>query len=425
MLLTKHNWATWRGYSYLCATIIMALSLAHNALSLIAAAIIWLTAISGAGHLKGRSRNQTLLLLGLGFAGLDYSLLQGASMPWLKLLQSNAVLLSMLFAVSFLSLVATPTASSKERKLPTGKTGLISTLLANHLFGAVINISSVVMIGERLKAYRDIDLPLARSLAITFGLCALWSPFFASMAYTMVLVPDMNLYSVMLMGIPISAIGIAILYWQNRKTSDGLPGYPLKGRSLVLPSLLALVVIICHEIWPTTPIPMIIVIASLVLVIGILLLEKRAHLVHKHCQNRLGNYIAEASIFLAAGVFSTGLGQLLQVTSFELPFSQYGATEAGIVLFCSLIIARLGVHAIIIIALLNPLLNTLDPPANLLAMTYLSIWGVGMAINPLSGTVLTIQGQFGITGSAIARSNTGYTITLFVIFCGAFYLYGF
>ena len=423
MSLASVNWGTWRGYSYLSAAVLTALSLAYSPLLIAAGSIIWLTALSGAVHLIGRARNQTLLLLGLGLAGLIYSLIHGASIPWLKLLQSNTVLLSMLFAVSFLSLVATPTASSKERQLPTGKSGLLSTLLANHLFGAIINISSVIMIGERLKAYRKIDLPLARSLAITFGLCALWSPFFASMAYTMILVPSMDLYSVMLMGMPVSALGIAILYWHNRKASIGLPGYPLKGRSLVLPSLLALVVIVCHEIWPTTPIPIIIIITSLLLVNAILLLEQRWHLAHRHCQNRLGNYIAEAAIFLAAGVFATGLGQFLQVVPFNLPFDQYGATEASIVLFCSLIAARLGVHAIMIMALLNPLLSTLNPPPNLLAMTYLAIWGVGMAINPVSGTLLTIQGQFGIKGSTMARSNTTYTVVLFAIVCAAFYLY--
>ena len=76
-----------------------------------------------------------------------------------------------------------------------------------------------------------------------------------------------------------------------------------------------------------------------------------------------------------------------------------------------------------IMALLNPLLSTLDPPPNLLAMTYLAIWGVGMAINPVSGTLLTIQGQFGIKGSTMARSNTAYTVVLFGIVCAAFYLY--
>jgi len=425
MLLNSQNWSTWRGYNYLSAAILTALSLAYSPLLIAAGAIIWLTALSGAMHLQGRARNQTLLLLSLGVAGLVYSRLHGIDLPWLALIQSNTVLLSMLFGVSFLSLVATPTASSKERKLPMGKAGLLSTLLANHLFGAVINISSVIMIGERLKAYRNIDLPLARSLSNTFGLCALWSPFFASMAYTMILVPDMNLYTTMLMGMPISAIGITILYWQYRKTSQGLPGYPLKGRSLVLPSVLAVIVIICHEIWPQTPIPIIIIVTSLILVNAILLLEKRWHLAHKHCQNRLGNYIPEASIFLAAGVFSTGLGQFLQLAPIELPFNQYGALEASIVLFCSLIIARLGVHAIMIMALLNPLLHTLNPPADLLALTYLAIWGIGMSINPVSGTLLTIQGQFGIKGSDLARSNTGYTLVLFTIASGAFYLYGF
>ncbi len=416
-----HN--TWRGYSLLCAALLAAVSPLYSPTLVLAGAIIWLTVLSASAVLPRRARNQSLGLLLLGLIGMFYSLLYGASISWLKLVQSNTVLLSMLYAVSFLSLVASPNATSKQRRLPTGRRGLLSTLLATHLFGAIINISSVIMVGERLKAYRAIDLPLARSLSVAFGLCALWSPFFASMAYTMALVPGMDLYTVMLMGMPISALGIALLYWQSRHTAAGLTGYPLQGRSLVLPSVLALIVIGAHELWPHWPIPIIIVIASLCIVNLILLLERRWHLAYQHCQQQLGNHTSTSAIFLAAGVFATGLGQLLQVMPISLPFADYGPSQASLVLFFSLVAARLGVHAIIIMAILNPLLSTLNPPANLLAMTYLAIWGIGMSINPVSGTLLTIQGQFGIKGSHLARTNLGLTGLLYGLVCGAFFLY--
>ena len=147
-----HN--TWRGYSLLCAALLAAVSPLYSPTLVLAGAIIWLTVLSASAVLPRRARNQSLGLLLLGLIGMFYSLLYGASISWLKLVQSNTVLLSMLYAVSFLSLVASPNATSKQRRLPTGRRGLLSTLLATHLFGAIINISSVIMVGERLKAYR-------------------------------------------------------------------------------------------------------------------------------------------------------------------------------------------------------------------------------------------------------------------------------
>ena len=417
------NWTTWRGYSFLVATLIAAISLAVPAAMPLASALIWLTALSGITLLAGRARNQTLVLFGIGVGGLIYANLAGQSIPWQSLLASNSVLLAMLFAVSFLALVATPTNKSKNRTLPTGNKGLASTLLANHLFGSVINISSVIMVGERLKKLRSIDLPFASALSLSFGLCSLWSPFFASMAYTMALVPDMSLYSVMAMGIPLSAVGILILYWHQRQFNQDLPGYPLKGRSFMLPTLLATLVIIGHELWPSLPIPKIIVVSALVLVLIVLVKEQRLHLIHQHCQTRLGNYINETAIFLAAGVFSVGLNQLLLVTPISLPFTQYGPLEACIVLALGLAAGRLGIHAIMIMAVFNPLLQTLNPPADLLAFTYLCIWGIGMGFNPVSGTLLTIQGNFGIKGSDLVRYNTPMATLLFAVTCTSFWLY--
>lgn len=417
------NWNTWRGYSFLIATLLTAISLLVPAAMPFASSLIWLTALSGITLLAGRARNQTLVLFGIGLGGLIYANLAGQSIPWQALLASNSVLLAMLFAVSFLALVATPTSKSKNRPLPTGNKGLASTLLANHLFGSVINISSVIVVGERLKNLRPIDLPLASALSLSFGLCSLWSPFFASMAYAMTLVPDMSLYSVMAMGMPLSGIGIGILYWHQRRFNQDQPGYPLKGRSLMLPTLLAALVITGHELLPSLPIPKIIIVSSLVLVIMVLLKEQRLTLIHQHCQTRLGNYINESAIFLAAGVFAVGLNQLLMVLPISLPFTKYGPLEASIVLALGLAAGRLGVHAIMIMAVFNPLLQTLDPPADLLAFTYLCIWGVGMGFNPVSGTLLTIQGNFGIKGSDLVRYNTPLATVLFLVTCTSFWLY--
>ena len=414
-----------RGYVYLAAMLCTMLSLFIPTSELLASGFIWLTALAAIAILSKRSRRQSIALISIGITGIVYARWHDASIPWEALLHSNTTLLAMLIAVSFLALVAAPTPTSRQRKLPTGNKGLASTLLANHLFGAVINVSSVIVIGERLKRYRNIDLPLASVLSLSFGLASLWSPFFAAMAYTLVLVPNMNLLMVMVIGAPTTLLGLTIIYWVNRKHNTGTYGYPVKGRSFFIPSVLAILVIIGHEVWPYISIPIIIIFAASILVLAVLILEKRIQDIHQHCLTRLAKFNNEAAIFLSAGVFSTGVGLFVDTLSWHLPFTGYGALEASLTLIMGMLAARMGVHAIIIMALFNPLIQPLNPSPNLLAATYLAIWGLGMTFNPVSGTLLTMQGQFNLHGNQLARHNTPWTVLLCLIVCCVFFVMGF
>ena len=389
----------------------------------IAGILLWGFAISSFRLLAHRSLIQSMALIGVGLASLGFSLLEGASAPLYQLINSNTQLLAMLAAVSFLSLIATPSKRSKKRALPVGKKGLISTLASGHFFSAIINVSALLIIAEKLNESRKIDTRAASMLTINFAMCALWSPFFAAMAYTLSLVPNMQMLAVMSVGAPMGLISLAMLYRLHRAPESKLTGYPLKGRNLVLPTLLAATVIIAHEVWPTIAITQIIAICAPLLVIIVLLSEGRTNQLHSHITNRLPNMHNEITLFLAAGVFAIGLGALFKVMPPWLPFTHYGPLEACLTLGCCLVAARLGVHVIMIMAVTAPLLLTLEPNPNLLAMTFLAAWGLGSAINPVSGTLLVMQGNYHIKGSQIARANTLPIAALYAINCVALFIY--
>jgi hypothetical protein len=56
-------------------------------------------------------------------------------------------------------------------------------------------------------------------------------------------------------------------------------------------------------------------------------------------------------------------------------------------------------------------------------MTFLSAWGLGSSINPVSGTLLAMQGNYHISGSQIARANTLPVAGLYTINCVSYYIY--
>ena len=412
-----------RGYSLAIGALLSVLALPFPTLYPIAGIFLWGFAISSFRLLAHRSLIQSMALIGVGLASLGFSLFEGASAPLYQLINSNTQLLAMLAAVSFLSLIATPSKRSKKRALPVGKKGLISTLASGHFFSAIINVSALLIIAEKLNESRKIDTRAASMLTINFAMCALWSPFFAAMAYTLSLVPNMQMLAVMSVGAPMGLISLAMLYRLHRAPESKLTGYPLKGRNLVLPALLAVTVIIAHEVWPTIAITQIIAICAPLLVIIVLLSEGRTNQLHSHITNRLPNMHNEITLFLAAGVFAIGLGALFKVMPPWLPFTHYGPLEACLTLGCCLVAARLGVHVIMIMAVTAPLLLTLEPNPNLLAMTFLAAWGLGSAINPVSGTLLVMQGNYHIKGSQIARANTLPIAALYAINCVALFIY--
>lgn len=412
-----------RGYCLALGALLSVLALAFPDLYVIAGGLLWSFAISSFGLLARRSLIQSMILISVGIAGLSYSLFKGAPTPFLELINSNTELLAMLAAVSFLSLIATPSKLSKQRLPPTGRKGLISTLASGHFFSAIINISALLIIAEKLSHRRTINKRTASLLTINFSVCALWSPFFAAMAYTLSLVPNMHMLTVMSVGAPMGLISLAMLYWLHQEPESKLTGYPLKGRNLVLPSLLAAAVIVAHEIWPTIAITQIIAISAPLMVLTVLLYEGRTNQLHPHICGRLANMHNETVLFLAAGVFAIGLGALFKVMPPWLPFNHYGPLEACLTLGFCLLAARLGVHAIMIMAVIAPLLLTLKPDPNLLAMTFLSAWGLGSAINPVSGTLLAMQGNYQIKGSHIARANTPLIAILYAANCVALFIY--
>lgn len=412
-----------RGYSLALGTLASVLALAYPPIYVLAGLLLWGFALASFSKLATRSLVQSSILIVIGIISLGYSVLEGAHTPITALINSNTKLLAMLAAVSFLSLIATPSKNSKKRSAPKGKKGLVSTLASGHFFSAIINISALLIIAERLSHTRKIDIRTASLLTTNFAVCALWSPFFAAMAYTLSLVPGMDMLTVMAVGAPMGLISLAFLYWQNQAPEAQLSGYPLKGRSLVLPSLLAVAVIVTHELWPHLAITQIIAISAPLLVVTVLGYEGRLAQIHSHISNRLAHMHNETMLFLAAGVFAIGLGELFKVLPPWLPFSTYGPLEASLTLGFCLIAARLGVHAIMIMAVIAPLLLTLEPNPNLLAMTFLSAWGLGSAINPVSGTLLAMQGHYHLKGSHIARANTPPIALLYVINCCAYYIF--
>jgi hypothetical protein len=416
------------------AGLLLALMIAASVtpgVSLLPAGLLgWTAALLLSHRLGRRQRIQSVWLIGLGAAGIAWGAFHDAPPSLTQILASNQGLVSLLAAVSFLRLVTRPEAANRDAPPPRGRKALWRTLIGVHLFGAVINLSTVVILGDRMITRGRLGKRRALALSRGFAAAAFWSPFFSAMAAALTYAPGAQLGIVALAGLPMAAVSL----WLTAREIDpedprlGAPfvGYPMRFSALWIPGLLVAIVLATHALIPGWSILAIITLSAPLLTFGILTAQRRFGAwrpLEDHIERGLASTVNELALFLAAGVLAAGLISLTGQLDW-LPFTRFGPPQAGLILVVMVGLAAFGVHPIITIAACGVWLAPLHPNPNLLAITLLMAWGIGVPANPLSGLHLMMQGRYGIDGYAFLRWNAGYVLKCLGAGAVLLYAYG-
>ncbi len=371
----------------------------------------WVAALLLARRLGRAQAWQVGTLVSVGGIGLLVAVLEGGSPPWADLLHANAGLLTMIAAVSFLRLVALPE-DREGAEPPRGPVAFRRTMLGVAVFGAFINISAPILIGEYLSRRHRLTRFEARSLTRVFSGCPAWSPFFGGMAVVLTLVQGMHLPVVMAVGLPFAVIGYWVVVgstlWRERDDVERFEGYPMSVSGLRVPAILALCVTLGY-LFLDVAVLVVIAVSAITVTSGILVWRHGLNGARRrftgHVQFGLPGMAGELFLFLAAGVLAVGLRAAITAADFALPLHGFGATEASVLLLGMILVSAMGAHPVIFIVVVTPLLLPLAPEPNLLAVTYLFGWSLGTCASPLSGTHLIFQGRFGIPSLQGAMGN--------------------
>ncbi|MCG8037041.1 MAG: hypothetical protein JAZ19_08385 [Candidatus Thiodiazotropha taylori] len=377
--------------------------------------LTWVAGLLLIAEISPQTRRQILILIGIGGIGIGWGLVEGISPDWRLILSGNALLLSMLAAVSFLRLITRPDTQAGER-LPSGKRAVWSTLLGVHLFGAVINLSSVFIMGDRIS--RKGRLNQAQTVILTRGFtaAAFWSPFFAAMAAALTYAPGASLPQIWLMGIPL-AVAALLFTALGCQRNQQFTGYPMHPQALLLPGVLAICVLLLHQWHSDWHILGIIALLAPGLSLAVLFLrhpQPRSRAL-QHITTDLPGMQNELTLFLAAGVMAAGLNAVFAVFGGWLPFNQFSGTEAALMLLFMVATAILGVHPVINIAALGTLLAPLSPDPSLLAMTFIASWAIGTGTSPFSGINLAMQGRYAQQSGDSLKWNGLYGVVMVLI----------
>lgn len=396
MQLIDNNFPGW--LSGVCAWLLLAVAM----LALPLKQFIQFFALSGVG---------ILLIIWSASRGIDFSLT--------RLLEQNNSLLVMLGSVGFLRLIAAP-ATSKE-PLPEGRNAFLKTLFSTHLLGAVINLSILILVAERLKNKQALGREAVIALNRSFTSAVFWSPFFAGMGVALTYAPGASLSNMMGYGIILTLFGLCFTVLQvgglRLNKLDEFRGYPTQATSLIIPLILAVTIMLLHYQWPDTSILMLVSITSVVLTILVLLLRSPNTITATFWQHSSASSLRmsrEFALFLGIAVLTVGLQNMLASFDGIHVFEQFGAMEASLLLLMAIIIGLIAVHPLVSIALASMLLTPLNPDTDIMALLFVAMWGIGTMYSPFSGVNTTLRSQFGISGRDILRWNTVYMIVMWL-----------
>ncbi|MFQ6372645.1 hypothetical protein [Shewanella sp. YIC-542] len=372
----------------------------------------WL-AIGFCWHKLSRSaKKQSAILFSAGIGMLLWGVLHGVSLDVYSATTRNLPLLAMFVAVCFLALT---NPEQEDASQPTGNKGFWSTILSCHLLGAVINLSIIFVVGDRLQ--RKKPLSDEQILVLMRGFCAgaYWSPFFVAFGVAMTYAPGAQWSSTFIPGAMMAGLMFMLTYLKTRL--GNLPefrGYPLQRDSLVIPALLALAVLLLHSLYPQVNILILIAMVAPVSALLFLRGRPRRKVMVEYVEQRLPNVASQFSLFLAAGVFSTGVAAIIacypQLFSFEAsqltPWLFWGISALMI------LAGLIGLHPVVSVSLVAPLLMPLVSNMNQLAFLYLSVWGTTTAVSPLSGVGLSMVSRYNASSRMILQQNWRYMLLM-------------
>ncbi|WP_258364149.1 hypothetical protein [Halomonas sp. LBP4] len=392
----------------------------------------WLAVLLLWPNLPRRTRRQAGALAGIGLGLLIVAQWRyGADVAWPRTLDGNSYVVAMLVGVSFIGLIGNRRGNVRPLGHPvTGGRGIAGTWLGVHLLGAILNLSTVFMIGDRLQ--RNGPLTTPQLLALNRGLssAALWSPFFASMGVVMTLAPEMRFSTVVAFGLPLAlcAGGLSLVDLSRRFDLSETAGFSLSPSSLLMPVSMATLVMLFH--YGLTPGLSIVSIITFLLPAVALAsnLPKgprwTLRRVQLHSLHRLPAMRGEISLFLCAGLLTQGLSTFIAATTGSewTLFVRFGPLEAVASFLAIVASAVLGLHPIIGVSVLASMLELDAGRQTLFAFVALASWAVGTSVGPLSGINLSLQGRYGVSGSRMMRQNLGYAAAMVVVIIAAILL---
>ncbi|PLY02482.1 MAG: hypothetical protein C0622_05365 [Desulfuromonas sp.] len=379
-----------------------------GAFQLLAGVLLW-------RHVPRGVQRVSLILLIAGSAALLFAPravdLGGA-------ISKNQQMIAMFAAIGLLRYAPQP----KEVTTPQGSRALWQTLFGLHWLASVINISSLAIFSDRMIG-NDGKLGGFQGLMLSrgFALVALWSPFFVAMGVALTYAPGSSWLPLTLWGLPFSQLLLAGMIWRTIRTRPqevaDFRGYAFCPSTLIAPAGLAIGVLICHQFFPRLSILTIITLLAPCYPLLASRDKPMPTLLKDYVLRDLPRMGPEIVLFVSAGILGSGLGALVAGWNFSLAGTLHPLLLICLGLSVILAAASIGVHPVVGVTVVSGILASAQLPPNLLAMSFLFGWGLGVVINPISGVHIFLSGRYGYPGEKAWHWNAPFVLLAYFAAC--------
>ena len=378
----------------------------------------WVAGCAVWSRLPRRARIQVGAMLGLGLACIVAVAARGAEVEWGDVAGRSLPILTLLAGTAFLRLVwRAGIGGGDDSAAPRGTGAYLRTMAGVHLFGAVINISALVVFADRIARSAPLGRREVVMLGRSYSMVAYYSPFIGGVALALGLVPGVRFPVLVLAGVALSCVGFLVAALLGRleegEAIAGFQGYPFRADGLWQPVALLGSVAAVHWTWPSLPVLLVIALLAPLLAAAALLVRSGAagavRTVARFTVTELPGMSGELTLFLAAGVLGGGLTGLVSAYPSAIPAFPLTTVTATTALAGIVVLAAAGVHPLVSVTTLVAVALPASPDPTLLAAVCIVGWGIGSAVSPYSGINLVLAARCGVSSWAFPRWNAVYS----------------
>lgn len=392
-------------------------------------------------------RSQALIALSLAVIGLGVASSRGLLLDIMWQGSRSTLVFMLLFAsVTLLQYPAvhSPAMTVVRRViggLSPGRRYLWLTL-ASHFLSAVTNFAGFSLLSSFIVGNRDPDVNRRLSLALTrgFTIASTWSPFFLGMAVVVSVMPHLRWIDIavpgLLLGVVLTLLGFAMDRIETRHglapieaDTPSAPPLPKAERRAGLLRIVALsvgLVVAVAAFNAVTGVQMSATIAIVVAVFSLVWLaalrrrdvrgEDGAPLGRRAYGASLADSVSTlrgiAVLFIGANMFGQGIASALDGHMLVDAAAAIGISGVLWVPFLLVVIAigsSLGLHTVILIVVFGHTLpiGALGISEQTLALVFLTSWGIGGVLSPLSNITLYVAQILGISSWTYAWRDNG------------------
>ena len=393
----------------------------------------WVAGVAVWHRLPVRAAIQVGTMLGVGLACLAVVATSDGAIEWSDALGRSLPILTLLAGVAFLRLIyRAEVGGGGDSAAPRGFGAYLRTMAGAHLFGAVINMSVLVVFTDRLARAAPLTRREVVLLGRSYSMVAFYSPFIGGVALALGLVPEVRFPVLVLAGVVLSCIGFVVIAILGRlEEGDSIAefrGYPFRPESLWLPLALVGAVAAVHWAWPALPVLLAVALLAPLLAAGALTVRlgpgSAVRTMGRFALTELPGMSGELTLFLAAGVLGGGLTAVVAAWPSLVPPFPLTPGAAFVALAGIVVPAIAGVHPLVSVTALVAVALPASPDPTLLAAVCVIGWGLGSTVSPYSGISLVLAARCGISSWAFVRWNAVFCAVMFLAAGAVFAVYG-